>query len=107
MEGSVLLATRWRAVTAVGSAGAIALTLSLVPFARADRDPRDLMSPDHHLLAADFVGRVRVTSIAPPEEEEEPTYGITLAVLDTWFSAWEADDQLSFRVAPDSVLVEA
>jgi hypothetical protein len=65
------------------------------------------MAPDHHLLQADFVGRVRVLAITPPGEEDEPTFGLSLLVLDTWYSRWEAFDELSFRVAPDAVLVSA
>jgi len=65
------------------------------------------MSPDHHLLEADFVGIVRVLSIDPPGEEDEPTYGIDLSVVATWYSRWETTDALSIRVAPDAVLLRA
>lgn len=86
----------------------VVVTASALESSRAEatRDVLDLMTMDHVVLEADWVGLVRAGPIDPPTEEEEPTYGLRLHVLETWWTRWSAATEHSFRVAPEAVLVE-
>ncbi len=73
----------------------------------ADRNGANLMSMDHVLLEADFIGRVRVASLSQAvSDDENPSVDVSLEVLDAWSSRWSDSDALEFTMRTGTVVLE-
>jgi len=74
-------------------AAALLTTAALDPArVNACNDPREVLSMDHHLVRADFVGEIYVR-----RDDSVRSEAVVADIVETWFSRWPPSDTLEFR----------